>query len=167
MASLASTRELHSAFAFHVTIDGWEGAKFSKISALETNVSTFTYREAGSNLLIKDPDQVDFPNVTLETGASNSVFFYAWANSIVRCVVGNSAGLPVAVDKRNVTVYQYNRQRKPIRKIQLYGAFPTQFVAGEWDNAEDKIVIERLTLAFDFFDIDSVPSNALLEPTQF
>lgn len=167
MASLASARELHGAFAFHVMIDGWEGAKFSKVSSLETNISTFTYREAGSNLPIKDPDQVEFPNVTLETGASHSTFFYTWANSLMRCIVGTTDGLPIIVDKRNVTIYQYDRQRIVVKKFQLYNAFPTQFVAGEWDNAEDKVVIERLILTYDYFDVFSSANDVLTNPTQF
>ncbi len=149
MASLASARELHS-----------EGARFAKVGPLETSVSMTSYREAGSNLVIKDPDQVDYANITLETGASQSAFFYNWTNNIARSLAGLTDGLPVAIDKRNLTIYQYNRERKVVKKIQLYGAFPIQFHAGEWDNNEDKVVIERLVLAYDFFDMESRSGNS-------
>lgn len=171
MSSLATARELHSGFDFAINVDtgfswGGELARFSKISSLEMKTSVFTYREGGANLPIKDPDMVDFPDITLETGASQRLHFYTWAANIALAVNGSTDGLPIPVDKRNLTIYQFNRSKEVVKKIHLYNAFPTQFIAGEWDNAEDKVVIERLTLAYDFFVIQSkvVDQATGLEP---
>jgi hypothetical protein len=38
----------------------------------------------------------------------------------------------------------------------LSRAWPTKFVAGEWDNESDENVIEQVTLAYDFFELGAV-----------
>lgn len=161
MSSLATSRELHEGFNFAVSVDtgfswGGEVARFSKLSSLDLNTTVTTYREGGSTLPIKDPDAVEFPPITLETGASQHLFFYTWAANIALSVNGTTDGLPIAIDKRNLTVYQFNRKKQVVKKIHIFHAFPTQFVAGEWDNAEDRVVIERLTLAYDYYTIQSL-----------
>ena len=41
------------------------------------------------------------------------------------------------------------------RRWTLYGAWPTKFVAGEWDNSSDENVIESVTLTYDYFEMGS------------
>jgi hypothetical protein len=41
-------------------------------------------------------------------------------------------------------------ERRPRR---LSRAWPTKFVAGEWDNESDEYVIESVTLTYDFFEL--------------
>lgn len=153
MASLASNRKLFEIFNFGLSIDGGTTSGFSKISELRTNISTIAYREAGSVLNIKDPNEVDFNDITLDTGMSNDLTFYTWTTNIIQAIMGFSGGLPTTLDKRNATIYCYNRDKSAGKKIHLYNAFPVGFVAGEWDNNEDRVIIERLTLTFDFYEI--------------
>jgi phage tail-like protein len=153
LSSLASTRTLYEAFNFGLSIDGGTTSGFSKVSELRTNISTTTYREAGSVLNIKDPNEVDFTDITLETGVSNDLTFYTWTTNIIQAIMGAIGGLPVQLDKRNATIYCYNRDKSIGKKIHIYDAFPVAFVAGEWDNNEDRVIIERLTLTFDYYEI--------------
>ena len=37
--------------------------------------------------------------------------------------------------------------------VSLSRAWPTKFVAGEWDNESDENVIEQVRLAYDFFEL--------------
>jgi hypothetical protein len=37
-----------------------------------------------------------------------------------------------------------------MREWTLVGAWPTKYVAGDWDNTVDEVVIETLTLAYDY-----------------
>ena len=40
-----------------------------------------------------------------------------------------------------------------LRRWTLTRAWPVKFVAGDWDNDADEIVIESVTLTFDFFQL--------------
>jgi hypothetical protein len=40
-----------------------------------------------------------------------------------------------------------------LRRCSLSRAWPTNFVAGDWDNDSDENVIEQVTLAYDFFEL--------------
>ena len=151
--SLAISRLLIESFNFQLNIDAVSFASFSKISSLSTSTSVSKYREAGAILPIKDPDEVEFSNLTLETGASNDLTFYNWNNNIIQNIMGFGTGLPIALDKRNATLYCFGRDKSVIKKIQIYGAFPIEFTAGDWDNDQDKVLIEKLTLAYDYFVI--------------
>lgn len=153
MSSLATSRQLFESFNFTLALDGGTNSGFSKISELRTDISVMSYREAGAVLPIKDPNEVEFANITLDTGISTDLTFYTWVTNIIQAIMGFASGLPVQLDKRNATIYCLNRDKSIGKKIHIYGAFPVGFVAGEWDNAEDRVVIERLTLAFDYYEI--------------
>lgn len=153
MSSLASSRTLFPTFEFQLSIDGGTNTGFSKITELRTDISVDSYREAGSVLPVKDPGEVEFTNITFETGISLDLTFYTWVTNILSSIMGFSGGLPVQLDKRNATIYCLNRDKSIGKKIHIYGAFPVTFVAGEWDNGEDRVVIERLTLAYDYYEI--------------
>lgn len=153
MSSLATTRPLIEAFNFNLSLDNGTNSGFSRITEMRTDISVTSYREAGAVLTTKDPNEVEFNNVTLETGASSDFTFYNWVISIISTIMGSGTGMPTRLDKRNATLYCFNRDKSIAKKIHIYGAFPVAFVAGEWDNAEDRILIEKLTLAYDYFTI--------------
>ena len=151
--ALSNSRLLIEAFNWQLNIDAFSFASFSKVSQLATTTTVTEYREAGSLLPVKDPSEIAFSNFTLEGGASNDLTFYNWNNNIAQNVMGFGTGLPVALDKRNATLYCFGRDKSIIKKVQIYGAFPVEFIAGDWDNDQDRVLIEKLTLAFDYFVI--------------
>lgn len=153
MSSLAVSRPLIEAFNYNLSLDNGTNAGFSRITELRADISVSSYREAGSVLVIKDPNEVEYNNFTLETGVSSDPTFYNWVVNILSAIMGSGTGLPTQFDKRNATLYCFNRDKTIAKKIHIYGAFPVAFVAGEWDNSEDRILIEKLTLAYDYFTI--------------
>lgn len=153
MSSLAATRPLIEAFNFNLSLDNGTNAGFSRITEGRLEISVSSYREAGAVLVVKDPNEVEFSNITLETGASGDATFYNWVVNILSAIMGSGTGLPTQLDKRNATLYCFNRDKTIAKKIHIYGAFPVAFVAGEWDNSEDRVLIEKLTLAYDYFTI--------------
>jgi phage tail-like protein len=123
---------------------------------------------------IKDPDEVTFKNATLERGASRDRAFYDWVMQTITAArgprnLGLGEDLKLDTFKRDITVFQLDRERKTsIRKHRLFGAWPVAFVAGDWDNGRDEVIIERLTLAYDWFELaqggDRFPSAVELVP---
>lgn len=150
--SLAIARPLHEAFNFHVSI-GTDEAKFSRCAPLRMTINFNTYREAGSIVPIKDPNEVDFENITLSRGVSNSRAFYDWANSVAAVTVGLRNGMMIIPQRysKNLTIYQKDRTKKTIQKYFIYEAVPVDFVAGEWDSTRDEVVMESLTLSYKYF----------------
>ena len=151
--SLADTRLLIEAFNYQLNIDSFSFASFSKLTQLATTTTVAEYREAGALLPIKDPNEISFGNFTLEGGASDDLTFYNWNNHIAQNIMGFGTGLPVALDKRNATLYCLGRDKTVIKKIHIFGAFPVEFVVGDWDSDQDKVLIEKLTIAYDYFVI--------------
>lgn len=151
--SLAVSRPLIEAFNFRIMIDGLGSTDFAKVSQLQMSFGVNKYREAGATLITKDPDVVDFEDISLERGVSFSEEVYQWALRTSRNIMGSTLGLSVSTDKRNATLYEYTRDKQIAKRVQIYGAFPVSFIAGEWNNFEDQVLIEKLTLAYDFFEI--------------
>jgi len=156
--SLANARQLFEGFNFDVAIDGGGTAKFSSFGPLRMNISFSVYREAGSLLPIKDPNEVDFENVTLTRGASKSRLFYDWANSVAMMTVGLTNGAMIVPQRytKTITIYQKDRKKQTIQKYYLHDAFPVECVAGDWDNNKDEAVFERLVLTYRYYVVSDV-----------
>ena len=156
---LAKSRELYEAFAFQVEVVGEPGmgAAFSKCGPLEVNIGVDSYREGGSAIPIKDPGVVDFPDLVLERGASSSSAFYDWAMTIANLAAGlentgaeNSGAVPPNF-KRDLIIVQFDRQRRRVRTHTIVRAWPTKFRAGDWAGDRNDVVIESMTLSYDYF----------------
>ena len=62
-------------------------------------------------------------------------------------------GLVANAAECNLDLVQQDRDGTTLRRWSLSRAWPTKFVAGEWDNESDENVIESVTLTFDFFEL--------------
>lgn len=153
------SRELHEVFNFRLAIDRGLGATdafFSRFGLVESGVGVELYREGGAVLPIKDPGEVSFQSVTLERGASRNVFFHEWMVDVFKASrgVGRGAVVPPFF-KRTISLFQNARKKEgPSPKIYtFFKAFPVAFRAGDWDNARDEIVIESLTIEYDYYTL--------------
>jgi phage tail-like protein len=158
MASLASARPLHEKFNFIVLIDAIENLFFSKASELSKEVARIDYWEGGAHIPIKWPGRVTFSDVTLERGVGNSRDLHDWMLQVVddSKAGGIGAGLQPADFTRGATILQRDRTKtQTLRKYKLFGAWPTTYVAGDWDNGADEVVIETLTVTFDRYEMIS------------
>ena len=87
-----------------------------------------------------------------------AVTAYAGVKSFTTTPVFEATSLLlIETQDRNVLTFedivQQDRNGKTLRRWSLSNAWPTKFVAGEWDNEADENVIESLTLTYDFFDL--------------
>jgi phage tail-like protein len=150
--SLGSSRALHEKFNFIVLVDGIEKLFFSKTSEVSHEVARIDYHEGGALLPIKWPGRVTVPDITLERGVGTSRSLHDWFVQVanLKLDAGRGAGFPVPAFIRNVTIVQRDRPRTgTLRKWRLFGCFPVKYMAGDWDNGVDAVVIESLTLAYD------------------
>lgn len=139
----------HQKLAFEVKIPGFKTVSFQKCSELSKEIEVGMIREGGSLIPHKQPGLVTYADITLERGAANDKDFYDWAE-----LTGDAAQNAGAIEpeyKKTLDIVQIDRARKPLVKFRVYNAFVQKWVAGDWDNETSEFVIEKLTLAFDYF----------------
>ena len=134
----------------HVEIDDVAHAGFQKCSELSVEVANVQYFEGGSLIPNKSPGRLPFADVTLERGATRDLDLYLWFKEVADV----AAGVGEVDDryKRTLDIVQQDRDGRTRRRWPLFRAWPVKFVAGEWDNDSDEVVIESVTLTYDWFD---------------
>jgi phage tail-like protein len=150
-------RELHEGFNFTVSVEGFPGGfHFSQCSDLAVSIPAVPYREAGAVVSVNDPGQADYAPVTLTRGASRSRELYDWVSDTLLAGVPPVA-FPV---RKEVQIFQRGRQlsadglsKEILQVYTLHRAFPTSFVAGQWDNNSDSVVIQTMELTFDYYTL--------------
>lgn len=140
----------HKKFKFIVEIDGLVYAGFQKCSELSAEIAKVEYSEGGSVIPDKSPGRVTFSDITLERGACADEDLYGWFRECVDASAGT--GLVEPGYKRSLDIVQLDRDGSELRRWAVANAWPTKFVAGDWDNESDENVIESVTLTYDYFE---------------
>ena len=148
---LGQPRSFHKKFKFLVEIDDVAVAGFQKCSELSAEVAKIEQSEGGSLIPNKSPGRVTFTDITLERGAADDIDMWNWWKQVVDAAA--NIGLDEPDFKRNADIVQQSRSGAELRRWRIEGAWPTKFVAGEWDNEADENVIEMTTLTYDTFDL--------------
>lgn len=151
MAIIGTPRSFHKKFKFLVEIDKLGYSGFQKCSEISAEIAKIEHFEGGALAADKSPGRVTFSDPTLERGATKDVELFTWFKEVAN--VAANAGLIDDQYKRNADVVQQDRDNKTLRRWRLFKAWPTKFVAGEWDNDADENVIEKVTLTFERFDL--------------
>ena len=151
MTIIGQPRSPHHKRAFQVEVDDLGHAGFTKCSELSVEVAKIEHWEGGGITPHKSPGRLTFADVTLERGATQDRDLFDWFQD----VASMSSGLGLAGEgyKRGVDIIQKDRDGTTLRRWTLSRAWPVKFVAGEWDNESDEVVIESVTLTFDSFDL--------------
>lgn len=150
---LGTSLVYHKKYKFLVEVDGLGNSGFQKCSELSAEIAVIEQFEGGSLTPNKSPGRVKYTDVTLERGATDNFELWTWFKQTVDAAAGIGDDEPVF--KRGVSIVQQSRSGKRIRVWRLTNAWPTKFVAGEWDNTSDENVMESLTLTFETFDLKS------------
>lgn len=156
MSIVGKPRSFFKKFLFIVEIDEVESSAFQKCSELSMETAVIEQFEGGALTPEKSPGRVKVADVTLDRGATKDLDFWKWAKQ-----VSNIAANGGAVDdayKRSAAIVQKDRDGTELRRWNLFDAWPTKFVAGDWDNTADANTIESITLTFKYFaPEDDVP----------
>jgi phage tail-like protein len=151
MAVIGTPRSFHKKFKFVVEIDGVAYAGFQKCSELSVEVAKIEHYEGGSLIADKSPGRLTFSDVTLDRGATQDRDLFDWLQDVA--IVSSGLGLVDPYYKRNLDIVQQDRDGTTLRRWSLARAWPTKFVAGDWDNGSDENLVESVTLTFDFFEL--------------
>ena len=132
MTVIGNPRSFHKKFKFVVEIDDVGHAGFQKASELSVEVANVQYFEGGSLIPNKSPGRLTFSDVTLERGATQDRDLFDWFQDVA--ITSSGLGLTDVNYKRNLDIVQQDRDGTTLRRWSLSRAWPTKFVAGEWDN---------------------------------
>jgi phage tail-like protein len=149
MAILANVPDaFHLKHRFIVEIGDFQRAGFTTCTEIKISTQEIDYYEGGSDIPVKLVGRVQVPNVTLTRGATADPDLYQWFKEVAN-VVANTGRIPPHF-KRDIDVVQLSRQNDVERRWTLVNAFPSEFVAGEWNNDEDGVVMESVTIRYDY-----------------
>ena len=151
MPVIGNPRSFHKKFKFIVEADDVTSSGFQKCSELSVEVAKVEYFEGGSIIANKSPGRLTFSDVTLERGATQDRDLFRWFQDVA--ITSSGLGLADVNYKRNLDIVQQDRDGVTLRRWSISRAWPTKFVAGEWDNESDENVIESVTLTYDYFEL--------------
>lgn len=151
MAIIGNPKSFHHKFKFKVEIDLLGSADFQKCSELSVEAANILYFEGGSLIPNKSPGRLTFSDVTLERGATEDHDLFDWFQDVA--IASSGQGLVDPFYKRSGDIIQNDRDDTELRRWNLVRAWPVKFVAGEWDNDADEVVIESVTLTYDWFEL--------------
>lgn len=150
----AADREVHTKHKFVVSSNKFKSfIEFQKMSELSIDFAQIDYWEGGSLIPIKVPGRATFADVTLERGTSQFYSFHNWANQVAdvsRDFGGRGKPYP-RFKTDDFAIFQRDLDNTTLRSWDLIGVWPKKYVAGDWDNSADEVVIEQLVLAYDYF----------------
>ena len=140
-------RRYDKKFQFAIEIAGLQVSWFFKISALENESTVIEQFEAGNNNVSdQSPGRVKFTTITLSIGATDNSELSRWRQQVIDASA--DSGLPDAEYKRNVAVVVLDRDGKEKRRYNLFEAWPSKYIAGEFDAGAEENVIEEVTLTY-------------------
>jgi phage tail-like protein len=151
MNVLGAPRSFFHRYSFIVECPGIGSAAFSSVGELAVEAAVVTHWEGGALVPTKAPGRLTFPDVELERGATRDRDLYDWFLEVGNAAAGR--GLVNFRYKRSVDIVQLDRDGTTLRRWTLFNAWPMRFVAGEWDNDSDEVLIESVTLAYDYFTL--------------
>lgn len=145
---IGQPRSYYDKFLFLVEFPGLRYAGFMKCSEISAELGIIKHREGGNLVADKSPGLVEVPEITLERGATDDLDTYNWFEEVARLAAGT--GQVDDLYKRTGELIQLNRDKTVRQRWRIVKAWPSKFVAGEWDNSAEEKVITSLTLAYDY-----------------
>lgn len=146
-------RKIHQKAKFLCNSDKFGFAAFQKMSELSVEAAKIEYWEGGALIPIKDLGRITFSDVTLERGTSSDFDIHNWFLEGANAASGRGGrGLVSPLYKTDdFGVIQLDRDDSELFGWDFIGACCQKYVAGDWDNTVDEVVIEQAIITYDYF----------------
>jgi len=131
-------------YNYLVAIDGITQAGFSEINAGDITVEPIKYREGNYKKMTsgKLSGMVEYGNITLKWGASDSKEFHDWIASV-------SKG---ETERKKVTIQLMDdKNEAPKAEWELEEAWPTKYTAPDFNATSNEVAFESIELAHEGF----------------
>lgn len=144
-------RKLRNRFRFIVEIDGFDAVGFQKAGPLKAGVEVIEHKEGNTLLPDKSPGSAKFEPITLERGATDNLDEYAWFAQVLNAAEDTGGDDPDEY-KRNMAIVECDNKGREVSRWNVYGAWPSDFEAGDWDSTSNEKTIRKVTLQQDYFE---------------
>lgn len=144
-------KKWHNKFRFLVEIDGFVSAGFQKAGPLKGGVEVIEHKEGNTLLPDKTPGSAKFDNISLERGATENMDEYDWFATVLNAAEDTGGDDPDEY-KRNLAIIECNNKGQEIMRWNVYGAWPQDFEAGDWDGGSNEKTIRKVSLVIDYFE---------------
>lgn len=162
MALQGQNRQLFGRFKFVVTdsTNRIASAAYQSATGLKYNIAKIEYWEGGALAAHKEPGRVTFDDLTLERGVAWDEDHYNWLKEVVdiEAALPGGKGQISPKFKRDLVVKQLERDNSNAILYTVYGAFPIEWSASEFDNTADEVSIESVVLTYHHFTRQTVGS---------
>jgi phage tail-like protein len=134
---------------FAVELDNSIIATFSECSGLSATMRTDKWEEGGANYTtLKFPGRVDFSNLTLKHGETDSFDLFNWFLLVL-------GGKPA---RKEMTVKLMTYNLEMLREWHFVGVFPVKWTGPTLQTTSNTIAIEAIEFAHDgFINLNEVP----------
>ena len=140
----------YRAYNFRLEVNGVNEAHFTECSGLGVKVQAIAYREGGTREVVhRLPGHVEYCDVTLRYGLTNSPDMWEW---LMKTVAGQ-------VDRRNVSIVMVDNDGvTEVMRWNLLDAWPSEWRGALLNALAQEAAIESMTLVFEQLTRDSTLS---------
>ena len=140
----------HFLVAFQLFPQTPNDCRFREVSGLDVEMETETFAEGGQNRFSwKLPKRMRYSDLVLKRGMMMGSGLVLWCQNAFE----NFVFEPV-----NVTIALLNDLHVPIQAWYVVNAIPKKWSISSFNAEENSVVIESLTLSYQFFNVISVES---------
>jgi phage tail-like protein len=146
MANTGVYVDPYRAYNFKLVIQGVTAGHFTECSGMGVKVHPIKYREGGSTQVTHCvPGQVEYADVTLRYGLTDSTELWEWFLTAVHGTV----------QRRNVSILMLDSDGATEKmRWNLVNAWPSEWRGAPLDAMAHEVAIESVTLVFDTLDRD-------------
>lgn len=140
-AGPAGFKDPYGAYNFKLVIQGVTEGHFTRCTGLGVRVEAIKYREGGTSQVVhRLPGRVEYPDVTLYYGLTNSKELWLWLESAMKGTV----------QRRNVSIVVLapDGVTEAVR-FNLINAWPSVWMGAPLDALSNEAAIEELTLVYE------------------
>ena len=125
-------------YNYKMVIDGQEEAGFSEVTAPDISSDPVEYREGNmtGKVPIRQPGILKYSNITLMRGSTESQTFVNWMKVI------QEGKAP----RKTVVITLLDDEMKEVASWRLEKAWPTKYIAPDFNATSQEVAIERLEL---------------------
>jgi phage tail-like protein len=126
--------------------------RFQEVSGLEMEMETETYTEGGQNRFTWQlPKRTRYSDLVLKRGMFMGSGIVLWCKNAFENFV---------FEPTNITVSLLNDEHIPVQAWYVVNAIPKKWSISNFNAQESSVVIESITLGYQFFNVISVESIA-------
>jgi phage tail-like protein len=142
----------HFSVAFQLFPQTTQDFRFQEVSGLEAEIEMESFVEGGQNRFTwQIPKKARYSDITLKRGMFIGSGIVLWCRNALE----NFVFEPV-----NITIALLNDKHIPIQAWYVVNAIPKKWLVSGFNSQENSIVVESITLSYQFFNVISVDAAA-------